>query len=149
MLSTIILPWIHYVAVLLMAGALVAQMYLLKLSSVPDAVRLIARVDRIYGVSALLVFVTGLARVWHGSRGADYYWHNGLFHGVLGLFVLTALISLLPTLRFLRWRKAATAGALPAEAEVRNTRMLMHMQLTAVALIALLITMVAKGYGGH
>lgn len=149
MLSTVVLPWIHYLVVLMMVGALVAQMYLLKLAGTPDAVRVIARVDRIYGAMAVLVLLTGLARVWHGGKGPDYYWHNGAFHGVLGAFVLAALVSIVPTLRFIRWRKAAEAGALPAEAEVRKTRMLIHVQLTAVALITLLITMVAHGYGAR
>ncbi|NGY04139.1 DUF2214 family protein [Solimonas terrae] len=149
MLSTVILPWVHYVAVLLMVGALMAQMYLLKLSGVPDAVRSIARVDRIYGIAALVVFVTGMLRVWHGGKGPDYYFHNGAFHGVIGLFILAALISVVPTLRFIRWRKAVDAGALPAEGEARKTRILMHVQLTLIVIITLLITMVAHGYGVH
>src|SRR3546814_3424421 len=106
MLSAVILPWVHYLAVFVMIGALMVQMVLLKLSNVADAVRSIARVDRIYGVSALLVFVTGLLRVWHGGKGPDYYWHNGAFHGVIGLFILAALISVVPTLRFIRWRRS-------------------------------------------
>src|SRR3546814_738789 len=149
MLSTVILPWVHYLAVFVMIGALMVQMVLLKLSNVADAVRSLVRIDRIYGIAALLVFVTGLARVWDGGKGADYYWHNGMFHGVIGLFVLAALISVMPTLRFMRWRKAVDAGALPAGAEVRKTRMLVHVELGLIFIVALLITMVAKGYGGH
>jgi putative membrane protein len=149
MLSTVVLPWVHYVAVFVMIGALMVQMYLLKLNTVADAVRSIARVDRIYGVAALLVFATGLLRVWHGGKGADYYWHNGAFHGVIGLFILAALVSIVPTLRFIRWRKAVDAGALPAEGEARKTRMLVHVELSLIFIVALLITMVAKGYGGH
>src|SRR3546814_13527844 len=72
-----------------------------------------------------------------------------MFHGVIGLFVLAALISVMPTLRFMRWRKAVDAGALPAGAEVRKTRMLVHVELGLIFIVALLITMVAKGYGGH
>src|SRR3546814_3504404 len=130
MLSTVILPWVHYLAVFVMIGALMVQMVLLKLSNVADAVRSLVRIDRIYGIAALLVFVTGLARVWDGGKGADYYWHNGMFHGVIGLFVLAALISVMPTLRFMRWRTAVDAGALPAGAEVRKTRTLVHVGTT-------------------
>lgn len=149
MFSTVILPWLHYLAVWTMTGAAVTEMYLLKLGRTPDAVRLLPRVDRLYGIMATLVLITGLARVWHGAKGADYYWHNGLFHGVLGLFALAALLSLLPTVRFIRWRRALqNGGALPAEAELRSTRLLVHVQLTAIALLTLLIVLVARGYGG-
>jgi putative membrane protein len=150
MFSTVILPWIHYIAVWTMTGALVTEMYLLKIGSTPDAIRILPRVDRLYGIMAAVVLITGLARVWHGGKGADYYWHNGAFHGVLGLFVLAALISIVPTIRFLRWRKALDgSGALPADGEVRKTRILIHVQLTAIALVTLAIVLVAKGYGAH
>ncbi|WP_020649068.1 DUF2214 family protein [Solimonas variicoloris] len=149
MASTVALPWLHYLAVWMMTGAAVTELYLLKIGGTPDAVRLLPRVDRLYGIMAALVFITGLARVWHGAKGADYYWHNGLFHGMVGLFVLAALLSLLPTVRFIRWRRALEAsGALPAETELRSTRVLVHVQLTAIAVITLLIVLVARGYGG-
>ena len=146
MLSTIVLPWLHYLAILMMAGAAVAELYLLKLKPSDEVVRLLSRVDMVYGITAGAVLITGLLRVYHGGKGADYYWHNGAFHGVLGLFILAALISLVPTMRFMRWKKALATGALPGEAEIRKTRPLVHVQLTLVALIALLITMVARGY---
>ena len=146
MLSTIVLPWLHYLAILMMAGAAVAELYLLKLKPSDEVVRLLSRVDLVYGITAGAVLITGLLRVYHGGKGADYYWHNGAFHGVLGLFILAALISLVPTMRFARWKKALATGALPGEAEIRKTRPLVHVQLTLVALIALLITMVARGY---
>ena len=150
MFSLVILTWIHYIAVWLMTVTLVSELYLLKIGTTPQAVRLLPRVDRLYGISAGVVLITGLARVWHGGKGADYYWHNGAFHGVLGLFVVAALVSIVPTLRYLRWRKALDAsGALPAEAEVRKTSILIHVQLTAIFLLTLAIVLVAKGFGGH
>jgi putative membrane protein len=150
MLSTVILPWVHYIAVWMMVGALVTELYLLKITATPDAVRLLPRVDRVYGLMAVLVLITGRVRVWHGGKGPDYYWHNGAFHGVLGLFALAALLSLIPTVRYARWRKVLdVSGALPAEAEVRKTRVLVHVQLTAILLITLAIVLVAKGYGYH
>lgn len=150
MLETVILPWVHYLAVLMMAGGAVAELYLLKLTPNAQTLRLLPRVDRVYGASAALVLITGLLRMYHGGKGADWYWHNGLMHGLIGLFVLAALISIVPTVRYLRWSKALDArGTLPMEADVRKTKILVHVQLTMVALVALLITMVAKGYGQH
>jgi putative membrane protein len=150
MLSTVVLPWVHYVSILMMAGGLVAQLYLLKLKQTPETVRLLPRVDLFYGINATVVLVTGLARMYHGGKGAEWYWANGLMHGVIGLFVLAFLISLVPTVRFRRWSGALQAGgALPDEAAVRKTRPLIHIQLTIITLITLMITMVARGYGYH
>ncbi|WP_162932186.1 DUF2214 family protein [Solimonas sp. K1W22B-7] len=150
MLATVVLPWIHYLAVLMMAGGAVAELYLLKLTPSSETVQLLPRVDRLYGITAGLVFVTGLLRMYHGGKGADWYWHNGLMHGVITAFVLAALISLVPTIRFMRWSKQlSSGGGLPGADAVRKTRILVHVQLTLVALVALLITMVGKGYGHH
>lgn len=148
--STVILPWIHYLAVLMMAGGAVAELYLLRLPASADIVRLLPRVDRFYGITAVLTFVTGILRVYHGGKDADWYWQNGLMHGVITAFVVAFFVSLVPTVRFIRWNKQLGAGnGLPAEADLRKTKALVHIQLTLVALIALLITLVARGYGHH
>lgn len=148
--STVILPWIHYLAVLMMAGGAVAELYLLRLPASPDVVRLLPRVDRFYGITAVLTFATGILRMYHGGKGADWYWHNGLMHGVITAFVVAALVSVAPTVRFIRWnRQLGAGGSLPSEAELRKTKALVHVQLTLVALIALLVTLVARGYGAR
>jgi len=149
MLETVVLPWIHYLAVLMMAGTAVAELYLLKLTPTAETVRLLPRVDRFYGITAGLVFVTGLLRMYHGGKGADWYWHNGLMHGVISAFVLAALISIVPTIRFMRWSRQLDSGTLPTADAVSKIRILVHVQLTLVALVALLITLVAKNYGHH
>ncbi|HEY0973149.1 MAG TPA: DUF2214 family protein [Solimonas sp.] len=148
MLETVILPWLHYVAILMMAGGAVAELYLLRLPPQADSLRLLVRVDRFYGISATIVLVTGILRMYHGGKGADWYWSNGLMHGVIGAFVLGMAISLVPTLRFLCWNRAlAQRGALPDAAALRRTGPLLHAQLLILAAIALLITLVARGYG--
>jgi len=150
MFSTVILPWIHYVAIITLSGAIFAKLYLMKLPASADIVRLLPRIDRLEGTSAVIVFITGLARVWHGAKPAEFYWQNGLFHGVVGLFVLAALVSLIPTVRFVRWKRALDAsGAMPEAAALRKTRVFSHVMATVVVVIALMITLVAKGYGGH
>jgi putative membrane protein len=148
MLSTVVLPWIHYIAVMMMAGALVAELYLLRLTPSHETVRLLPRVDLFYGIAAMVVFATGILRIYFGGKGPDWYWANGLMHGTIGVFVLAALVSLAPTFRFRRWAAASLAShTLPTEAEVRRLRPLVHTQLTALGLVALMITAVAKGYG--
>jgi putative membrane protein len=149
MLSTVILPWLHYVTLLMMAGAAVAELYLLRLPATADTVRLLPRVDLFYGLNAIGVLVTGLLRMYHGGKGADYYWSNGLMHGLLTAYFIAFLISLVPTLRFRRWaRSLSVDGSLPTPEGVRKTAPLVHIQLTLIALMALMITLVARGYGG-
>ena len=147
MTAAIVLAWLHYLAFMFMAGAAVSQLFLLKLMPTAEAVKTVTRVDRIYGAAAGAVLLTGFARMplAHGGKGVDYYLHTGAFHGTLTLFVLAALLSIVPTLRFIRWNKAAAAGTLPDTAAWRGTRKLVHVQLGAIAIIALLMPMMARG----
>jgi putative membrane protein len=131
---------------MMMAGAAVAELYLLKLKPSEEVVRTLSRVDLFYGITAGAVLVTGLLRVGYGGKGFDYYWGNTAFYGVLLAFTVAALVSLVPTFRYLRWKKALAGGALPSETEIRQTRPLIHIQLMLMSVMALLITMVARGY---
>ena len=114
-----------------------------------DIVERLVRVDRIYGIAALSVLATGLVRVYFGTKGADWYWHNWLLHVKLTLFIVTALISIKPTLHFLRWRKDLRAtGALPSTEDVRKARKLVMLQAHIIPIIPLAAAFLARGFGG-
>ena len=115
-----------------------------------DIVERLVRVDRIYGIAAVTVLATGLLRIYLGAKGASWYWGNWLLHVKITLFLLAALISIVPTLRFIRWRKALRAtGALPAPEEVRKVRKLVMLQAHIIPLIPLAAVFLARGFGGR
>ena len=108
----------------------------------------LARVDGIYGLASGLVLVTGLARVFMGAKGSGWYWSNPLLWTKLGLFAVIALVSIKPTITFIRWRKQLRAsGALPSEAEVRATRKLVMVQAHIIPFIPLAAVFLARGFG--
>jgi putative membrane protein len=108
----------------------------------------LAVVDRIYGIAAMAVLATGLARIFLGAKGSGYYWGNWLLHVKFGLFVAAALVSIPPTIRFIRWQKALRAsGALPSEDEVRRTRKLVMIQAHIIPFIPLAAVFLARGFG--
>lgn len=112
-------------------------------------VQRLGKVDMIYGIAAVVVLLTGLARTWWGIKGAGWYWTNGLLHLKLTMFIVVGLISIKPTLVFRRWNKALKAtGALPDEAQVRSTRKLVMIQAHLIALIPLVAVFLARGFGG-
>lgn len=113
------------------------------------ALRKLAAIDLAYGASAALVLATGLARIHGLGKGPDWYWANGLLHAKLGLFVGVALLSLLPTRRFLRWRRQwLRQQRLPAAAEINATRRLVMVEVHVLAIIPLLAVLLARGWGG-
>jgi putative membrane protein len=108
----------------------------------------LTNVDRIYGLAAAAVLLTGLARTWWGVKGSGWYWHNGLLHLKLTMFVVVALMSIKPTLMFRGWRKQLeSGGALPADDQVKTARKWVMWQAHLIALIPLAAVFLARGFG--
>ena len=109
----------------------------------------LVRVDTIYGIAAILVLLSGLARTYWGIKGGGWYWSNWLLHLKLGMFVGVALMSIKPTLMFRRWNRELNAtGALPGEAQVREARRWVMVQAHVIAIIPLAAVFLARGFGG-
>ncbi|HYD76696.1 DUF2214 family protein [Ramlibacter sp.] len=114
----------------------------------PTVVERLVIVDRIYGIAALAVLATGLARIFLGMKGAGWYGSNWLLWSKVGLFAIVGLMSIRPTLRFLAWRKALRAdGSLPSAEEVRTVRRWVMWQAHIVPLIPLPAVFLARGWG--
>jgi len=108
----------------------------------------LALVDRVYGIAAGAVLLTGFARTWWGIKGTSWYWHNSLLHLKLALFLAIGLMSIKPTIMFIRWRKELRAsGSLPEEAQVRTARKWVMAQAHLIALIPLVAVFLARGFG--
>lgn len=139
----------HHVLVVGLITMLAAQMTLLR--NAPDAatVQRLSRLDRGYGTTAGLLLLVGLARVFHGIKGADFYAHNPWFHAKLAAFLLAALISIMPTVQFMRWRKASATDAAwrPDEAAWSRARLLVRAQLGLIFVIVIAAAGMAR-YGG-
>ena len=146
-----ILAYLHLLAILTMVVFIASEAALCRIEWLNAAVvERLAKVDRVYGIAAVAVIATGVARSWWGIKGTAWYWTNPLLHLKLTLFVIVGLISIFPTLRYLRWRQALRAtGALPAEAEVRKTRKLVMVQAHLIAVIPLLAVFLARGFGAR
>ena len=144
-----IIAYMHFLAILTMVVFISSEAALCRVEWLnAAAVERIAKVDMVYGISAIAVLATGLARTWWGMKGTAWYWTNPLLHVKLTLFIVVGMMSIVPTMTYLRWRKQLRAtGALPAEAEVRKTRKLVMIQAHILVLIPLFAVFLARGFG--
>src|SRR5215218_277032 len=97
----------HHLAVFGVAAVLVAEWTLVPPGIEPDEVRRVARIDAAYGALAGAVLLAGASRVIWGVKPADFYLENPVFWFKMAAFATVGLLSIRPTLRFLRWRRAA------------------------------------------
>ncbi|HYP84143.1 DUF2214 family protein [Variovorax sp.] len=144
-----ILAYLHILAILTMVVFIASEAALCRVEWINAAVvERLARVDMVYGIAAVMVLATGIARTVWGIKGTAWYWTNPLLHIKVTLFIIVGVTSIFPTIRYLRWRKALRAtGALPAPEEVRSTRKLVMVQAHIIALIPLAAVFLARGFG--
>ncbi len=127
---------VHHITVFGLVALLAMEWVMLRDATV-DPARL-TKVDAGYGLVAGLAVVIGICRVFWGGKGWAFYEANPFFWAKMGLFVLMALVSIGPTLLFIRWRRAA-AGAeafTPPAKELKRART--WVRLEALLLILLL-----------
>jgi putative membrane protein len=143
-----LVAYFHYAAMVLIAVLLVAEQRLCRPGLAAEHVRRLARVDRFYLFAALLAIATGVARlVWLG-KGPAFYLYNPVFYIKLALFAAVGLLSIPPTLQFLRWMRALRAGGpAPEDWQVARARLYIMAELGLFALIPLMAVLMARGIG--
>lgn len=149
MLTDFLLASLHHLLVLGLVSMLVAESTLLRGTIDPSVLRRLVGIDMGYGLCAMLLIAAGVSRIVFGIKGYDFYLHNPWFHAKMGAFVLAGLLSILPTMRLLRWRKALAAnpGWLPEPSEVARLRGIVRFELILVAAIFVLAAAMAR-HGG-
>lgn len=143
-----VLASLHLVAILTLVVFLSSQAALCRVEWMNAAVvERLVRLDVIYGVTALVLLLTGLARVVWGIKGMSWYLSQPLFHVKVTLFVVMVLLSVWPTLSFRRWRRQLRAtGALPEACEVGRVRRLVMVQSHVLPVVAVLAVFWARGW---
>lgn len=149
MTATVALAFLHHVAAFLIAVVLTVEMVLIRCELDVRAARTILRMDAIYGAAAAVLLVVGFLRVFFTEKGSAYYFQNGAFIGKIALFLLVGLLSIYPTVQFLKWRKAVQQNQAPTlDPAVRGRiRMILHLELALLLVIILLAVMMARGIG--
>jgi putative membrane protein len=75
------------------------------------ALRDVFRADTVWGITAIVLLVTGAMRAFGGfEKGGAYYLHEPLFHLKMTALVLILLIEVSPMLALIRWRVTAQQG---------------------------------------
>lgn len=141
--------FLHHMAAFTLVAALAVQFVLLRDEVTVGSARKLRAIDAVYGLSAVVLLVVGLGRVFHFEKGATYYFHTWTFVAKLSLFVLVGLLSILPTRAFRSWRGAVQQGQAPqvTAQQLQRLRSIVHIELIGVVLIILCAALMAKGVG--
>ncbi len=134
----------HHLLIFAIFGIICAEVWAVRPGLNGAAVARIGSLDLWYGILAAAILVVGFCRAIFAAKGWAYYSHNPFFWAKLGTFAIIGLLSLPPTLAFLRWRKSALQ---PSEAHVRTVRRYLHLELGLFVLLPVFAAAMARGYG--
>jgi putative membrane protein len=139
--------YLHYASILALTGLLAAEYVLCNEHLQPGHVRLLARIDLAYVAAAIAVLATGLMRLIWFAKGPSFYLGNPLFYLKIALFIAIGLVSIAPTLQFLRWNRALDDGRVRvlSGADIARVRRLIGLELLLLVLVPLTAVLMARG----
>ncbi len=145
MTTELFLRYLHFISIFAIVGSLVSEHMLLQKQMTRAAIGKVARIDAVYGVAALMLLGAGLT-LWLGSFGkpAIVYTKNWIFHTKLTLFILIGLLSIYPTIFFLKNRKGNPEEIVNIPKVVF---MLVRFEILLLFIIPLLAGLMSRGVG--
>jgi putative membrane protein len=144
MFTEIVVRYFHFISIFVLFSALVAEHLLLSKSMTRSQLQRVATLDAVYGVAALLALVTGLMLWFVVGKPAGFYTQNAVFHTKVLLFVIAALLSIYPTLFFVKNRKGNPHDTVVLPKPII---MLVRLELLIFAIMPLLGTLVSRSVG--
>jgi len=139
----------HHILIFLLAGVLAFEIGVIRPNMRREDILRIASVDNWYGILALAILVVGFSRAIYAAKGWAYYQANGFFWAKIAAFIAVALLSVIPTIKIIRWNRALKDDAAfrPEAADIAGVRRYLWAEVAVFAFIPAFAAAMARGYG--
>ena len=144
--SDLVLAIAHHVLVFALAGIIAFELAAVRPGLAADTAVRVARVDAWYGVLAAAIVVVGVLRLAYAAKGWPYYEANPYFWAKMAAFAVVGLLSIAPTMAFVRWRRSIRANPAftPQAAEVARIRRFLWIEGAVFMLIPIFAAAMAR-----
>jgi putative membrane protein len=145
MTAIVLTRYIHFIAVFAIVGAIFTEQVLISRSMRRKDLKLMAKIDAVYGVGAILVLIAGLALWFWVGKPAEFYTRNWIFHAKFTLFASMGVLSVYPSVFFI---KKSRGSDLETQIEVpRSIIIALRLELLLLLIIPILAGYMALGIG--
>ena len=145
MIEQALAAYAHFLAIFATFSFLVVEAALFRPLVSEVAFALLRRIDRFYGIGAGVIIVIGLLRVLFFAKGSAFYAANPIFWVKMALFLVVVLLSIPPTIHFIRSGAAIRGSELVMDRQAyRRVRRYITLQVAVFALIPLAATLMAR-----
>ena len=149
MILKAIFAYLHYISFITMICTVVIENVLFRQTMSSKNASIIQKTDSVYGLSAILVIATGTVRFFYLEKGYEYYLSNYLFITKLILVLIVGLLSIYPTIVFIKWRKEVDdRSELHMEAhKYTKIKRMLRAEIILLILVPLLAALASRGIG--
>jgi putative membrane protein len=151
MLIKSLVAYAHFIAAFGIAATLFFEWFTFSRTPTSIEAKRLALADRWYGIFAAVLLIAGFTRAFAYEKGIHFYLHSPFFHLKLSLFVAIGLLSIYPTVRFMRWRPEIQAGRAPqvSESQYRVISRVLSLQMVLLVVLLLSASLMANGVGAR
>ena len=148
-MASAIMAFLHHLAAFTLVGVIIYEHTAFRKDLSLVEARRIQRMDMLYGISAAVLLVVGLLRVFNFEKGASFYAQNWFFWTKMIGFALVGLLSIYPTIRFVSWNKSFAKNQTPdiSDMEFARIKLILRLELLGIVIIILSAAMMARGVG--
>ncbi|MCL6261393.1 DUF2214 family protein [Aquiflexum sp. TKW24L] len=141
----ILLRYVHFISIFTIVGTLVSEHLLLKNTMSRSEIGRLAKVDGLYGLAVLILLAVGMT-LWLGGYGkpTEFYSNNSLFHTKLTLFIVIGILSIYPTVFFIRNKNGDQQENILVP---KSIFWMVRLELLLLFVIPILAGLMAKGIG--
>lgn len=149
MIISALFAFLHFVAVFGIFGTIFFEWQTMSPNPSYTEARRIQLCDLWYGICALIVLVVGFLRVYHFEKGHAFYSASPFYYLKLSLFLFVGLISIYPTVRFIKWRSQTSMGEAPVVSAQEYQRIINVLRAELILLlgVALSANLMARAVG--
>jgi putative membrane protein len=145
MTAEIFLRYLHFISIFTIVGSLSSEHLLLKKELTRAEIGRLANIDAVYGIAVIILLCAGLT-LWFSGVGkpAVFYSKNWIFHTKITLFVLIGLLSIYPTVFFIKNRKGEPQEIVMVP---KSIFWMLRIELLLLFIIPLLAGLMSRGIG--
>lgn len=140
-----IVTYLHFISIFILFSALVFEFSILQQKMAIGNIKKLKIADLFFGVFAGLTIITGLLRMFYFGKGTEYYVSNPIFILKISLFIIIGLLSIYPTIQFLKLGK--NQAPIEEIKQIKIISFLIRLELVLLLVIPFLAVLMAKGIG--
>ena len=148
-MNSALMAFLHHLFAFTLVASVIYEFIAYRKGMTVEEARRIQRADLMYGISAGLLLIVGLLRVFYFEKGPAFYSQSPFFWVKMNAFLVVGLLSIDPTIRYLRWNKTLKENRAPEinEKEFKRTRLLLTLEVIGLAIILFAAALMARGIG--